>query len=200
MRDAATRRSSLFPAATVLVALSSLLLFSLPQGARLFVYDRQLVLAGEIGRLLTGHLVHFSASHLLYNLAVFMVTGCWIERHGRGRFVLLMALTVAACGLYFLVAAPRMTAYGGLSGLVSACVVYLALQEMSHSRRDRALWAAILLLYTAKVAWEFMTGTAIFAAAEATPFRVVPAVHLIGGLCAATLFYATRAQPSRAHP
>jgi rhomboid family GlyGly-CTERM serine protease len=180
-----------------MVAVGSLLLFFLTDSARLFVYDRDRVLAGEFWRLITGHAVHFSWSHLGYNLALFAVTGWWLEYRDRLQFVWLLTLTVLVSGLYFLVIMPDMAIYGGLSGLVSATVVYLSLCEIRYNRDTRLIWALILLLFAGKVGFELFTGDAVFVSPDITPFRVVPAVHIIGGLVAVMLFYLVQQYRSR---
>ena len=188
MIAAADCRKAAFPAVTFLVAAGSLVLFLLPDATHSFVYDRDLVLAGETWRLITGHAVHLSESHAAYNLILFAVAGSRLERWTGPRYAWLIGLTVLAGGLYFLVFMPEMARYGGLSGVVSAVVVYLCLQKMRQGGFVRAVWAAILLLFVAKIGYEILIGQAVFAAPDTTQFDVVPAIHIIGAVVAALLF------------
>lgn len=181
-------RSANLPAVTLLIAAGSLAAALLPEASELLVYDRSRVLTGEVWRLLTGHAVHFSPSHAAWDLAVFAVAGGWFERRDQAAYLRLLALTVAVCGAWFLAAMPDMTRYGGLSGLASAAVVSLALQGIRHGGHVRPLWAAVLLLFAAKLAYELMMGTAVFAATGTVRFEVVPASHVIGALAAITLY------------
>lgn len=173
-----------FPVVTVAVAAGSLALFLLPGAADLFVYDRARVLDGEIWRLVTGHAVHFSPSHAGWNIALFAVAGAWLERAHRARYLWLIGVTVLASSLWFLAAMPEMTRYGGLSGVVSAMVVFLSLSEMRRGGFARAIWVTILLLFAAKIGYEIVIGAALFAAPGATPFQVAPAAHIIGAAVA----------------
>ena len=193
-----TPKAAGFPVVTLLVAAGGLALMVLPDAAALFVYDRDRVLAGEVWRLATGHAVHFSWSHAGWNLAVFSVVGVWLERRDRARYSWLIALTALVSGLWFLVALPDMARYGGLSGLVSAMVVYLGLTETRQPGPARAIWAIILLLLAAKIGYENLIGQAVFAAPDAIPFQVVPAAHIVGAVIAVILFLASR--PPRSVP
>ena len=137
---------------------------------------------------MTGHAVHFSWTHAGYNLALFSVAGVWLEGRDRARYLWLIALTALAGSLYFLVALPDMARYAGLSGVVSALVVYLSLTGMRQGGPDRALWAAALLLLAAKIGNELLTGQTLFATPTAIPFEVVPAAHIIGAAVAVVMF------------
>ena len=147
------------------------------------------MLTGEIWRLVTGHAVHFSWSHAAYNVALFSVTGGWIEIQNRSQYLWLITLTVLVSGLYFLIMMPDMARYGGLSGLVSAIVVYLSLYGIRYYRHARLIWYAILLLFAVKVSYQIMIRGSIFVSQEIIPFEVVPSVHIAGGLIVAILFY-----------
>ncbi|MBE9556287.1 MAG: rhombosortase [Proteobacteria bacterium] len=173
-----------FPVVTLLVAAGGLALMLLPDIAHMLVYDRERVLAGEVWRLATGHAVHFSWSHAAWNLTVFSVVGVWLERRDGARYLWLIAVMALASGLWFLTVLPDMARYGGLSGLISAMVVYLALTELRQPGPTRAIWATILLLFVAKLVYELLSGQAIFVAPDAIPFQVAPAAHIVGAVVA----------------
>lgn len=178
-----------FPVFTFLLVTGSLCLFLLPERAHLFVYDRNRVLTGDIWRLFTGHLVHFSWSHIAYNIVLLAFAGSWLERMNRSQYLWLVTLTVMASSLYFLIMLPDQERYGGLSGLASATVVYLSLYEIRYRRNARLIWYAVLILFAVKVGYEIMLREAIFASPDSIPFEVVPSVHVAGGLIAAIMFY-----------
>lgn len=190
MAAAAADSKAGFPAVTLLVAAGGLALTLLPDTTHLLIYDRERVLAGEVWRLATGHAVHLSWTHAAWNLMAFSVVGAWLERRYRVPYLWLIALTPLVCGPYFLIALPDMARYGGLSGLVSAGVVYLGLTEMRQPGPVRAIWATILLLFAAKVGYELQIGQPLFAASDATSFTVAPAAHIVGAAVAVMLFLA----------
>lgn len=192
MTAAADRNKARRPVATHLVAAAALAVFMSPAATQWLVYDRDRVLAGQVWRLLTGHIVHLSASHLFYNLLVFVVAGIWIERRHRLAYLLLISLTVVTSSLYFLIVMPQMARYGGLSGVVSAMIVYVSLQEIGKGGIPRVIWMTVLALFLAKSGYEILYGQAVFASSNSIPIAVVPAVHVIGAI-AAILPFSTRA-------
>lgn len=162
----------------VLVGIS-LLSYAIPLLENRFVYERDLVGSGEIWRLISGNWVHFSLDHLLYNLLIVGVCGVWLEiREPRG-FRLLSLITMLGVGLYSYHFLPEMVQYGGLSGLATALVVYLALDELRADPPYKPVWLVLLVLVGGKVAFEAASGTALFVTATHS-FEVVPAVHMVG--------------------
>lgn len=182
------RQNAGFPSITLIVLLVSLLLFLIPELTILTVYNREELLQGNIWRLMTGHFVHFSWSHLGFNLGVFAVAGYLLERRHRGAYLWLIILTILASSLYFLIFIPDMTRYGGLSGLVSAMVVYIALCEIHAKVRLYYLWVLILVLFLFKVGYEIFSGDTVFASGGVSDFIVVPAAHIIGAVIAVLVF------------
>lgn len=180
--------SSKFPGFTLLVVLVSLVFYLTPVTTSWVIYDRELLLQGQIWRLFTGHLVHFSWRHLLFNLSAFAVLGCLLEFRNRGLLLWLITLTALVSSLYFLLFMPEMTKYGGLSGLVSAAVVYLSLSEIRKKTRVRFIWMLILLLFLAKVCYEVYIGEAVFASGNNPDFIVVPSAHIVGAFMAVFIY------------
>jgi len=176
------------PAITLIVVLGSLAFFLVPELTFWTVYDRVQLLHGDIWRLITGHLVHFSWSHLVFNLGVFAVAGYLLERRHRDAYLWLIILTTLTSSLYFLLFIPDMTRYGGLSGLVSAMVVYLSLSEIRAKVGPYYIWVLILVLFLFKVGYEVFSGDAVFASGGDSDFVVVPAAHIIGAVIAVLIY------------
>ena len=64
-------------------------------------YDRAGILGGEAWRLLSGHMVHASPTHLVWDVAGLLAVGLLFEEPLGTRYwtaLLVSALTVAACG------------------------------------------------------------------------------------------------------
>ena len=73
-----------WPWATALIAALAIVAFAWPAVQSTWLIDRVAVQRGELWRWWTGQLVHFGASHLGWNLAVFIVAGGWLERVDAG--------------------------------------------------------------------------------------------------------------------
>jgi len=153
------------------------------QGA--LAWDRAGIRHWEIWRLWTGHLVHFSAVHLAWNLVLIAAAGIWIECAGfrGGRW--LFALAPPCIGIALLAGDPRLDVYGGLSGLATACVVFACVSELSGGGALKALWWSVLAAIAAKIGWEFFSGSSLFAHFDGASVRPVPLSHLAGACVAA---------------
>jgi rhomboid family GlyGly-CTERM serine protease len=144
------------------------------------------VLAGEWWRLWTGHTVHFSGSHLLWNLAVFVPSAAWLERlDARGARVYLVVAPVVI-GMLLLAGDPTLLRYGGLSGLATGTLVFLASLQLSRRdpREPAWFWLAVLGLVAAKLVVEQVTKAPLLVS-DLGEVRTVPLAHLGGAGCAA---------------
>ena len=169
--------------------------FAWPRLAEAFIYGRAEILSGQAWRLWTGHLVHYSASHLTWDLAVFLAAGLWLERIAprlaRG-FYLLAPPAISGALLW---GEPALERYAGLSGLAAGLLVLLALVQLQPGTREpRWFWLAVLALVAVKVGVETTTQTPLLARFDAG-VRVVPLAHLAGIACAVAAFLVSRIRP-----
>lgn len=168
-----------FPWMTVaLVALCSIL-----DGDAL-QYER----SGEAWRLLTGQMVHWTVRMAVSDLGMLLGLGAWLEIRGDRR------LAAVALGLGALLTAvaihlsPDLSFYRGSSGMASALFVLAAFRIAgSPDPWTRTLAVSSVALFLAKAAFETLSGQALFAGPLPEGVRVVPFVHLMGGLAGAAL-------------
>ena len=150
--------------------------------ATVLLYDRGAILGGEIWRLITGPLVHFSGDHLFFNALLFAAAGFLIER----RHTLLFA--------HLCLARPSR----GVSAFFFCRREYRFSEGSRASRpwpsfsspwkrpaggpRGSLLWIAVLALTAGKDDRGVDPGGAAFR----RPGSVcdVPSVHIAGGLVA----------------
>lgn len=180
------------PVVTGLVVAGALGAYAAPDLASWLIYDRGAILSGEVWRLVTGSWVHFSRSHLLYDLVAFGIAGAVIERRGYARFALLCALSALSIGLALLALVPDLAYYGGLSGVAFGALVYLALHALREEGPGRWLAAAVLGLAAGKVLLEATTGRFAVVAPGAAPFVPAPLAHLAGAAAALGVFCGSR--------
>jgi rhomboid family GlyGly-CTERM serine protease len=156
--------------------------------SEILVYDRRAILGGELWRLCTAPLVHFSPGHLLWNLSVFGAAGWMIEASGYRGFWRVCGWAAGVPGLIFLFAIPDLARYGGLSGPATGAVVYLCLFRIKDVGRSRSVWGAMLFMTAAKIMAEWGADTALFVDARNASFRVLPGAHALGFLSAVLVF------------
>jgi rhomboid family GlyGly-CTERM serine protease len=128
-------------------------------------FDRHAILHGELWRLVTANLVHWSIEHFLLDAGAFLVVGCLYERYfGRGYPWMLLACGLAVgCGVFAM--APELATYRGLSGVDSGQFAAALCVEAGLARRERIRWlwlAPVAALFGAKILWEIGTGRMFF--------------------------------------
>ena len=184
----------LVPGILVLGAL--ILLLAGDAGREWLRFDRSGIAAGELWRLLTGHLVHLGISHTVLNLAGLVLVWFLVGRaYTWKQWLWIMAGSIAAIDLGLWFGAPSLEWYVGLSGLLHGMLAAGIVAGLV----DRSGEAAILALVVAgKLAWEQLAGP--LPGSEGTSGgAVIVDAHLygvIGGtLVAAALIRAGRRAP-----
>ena len=172
------RRPRKIPWITLLLSTAAVALYLLPWAAAVFIFDRSALDQGQLWRLLTGHLVHLSAAHLIVDAAAFGIVAGAIERAGRPLGSLLFALT-AGIGLFLWWRLPQMAVYGGLSGIGYGLLIYATLTLpgiRSRWRRPAQIAASMVAL---KVFLEIGMQTA-WSPMPAQGFVPLPQSHAAG--------------------
>jgi rhomboid family GlyGly-CTERM serine protease len=147
-------------------------------------YDRARVAAGEVWRLLTGQMVHWTARMAAFDLGMLLGLGIWLEVRGDRRLMsAALALGGALTALAVHALSPDLLAYRGSSGVASALFVLAAVRiAKSPEPLPRALAITAVALFLAKAAFETLAGQTLFAGPLPPGVQVVPLVHLLGGL------------------
>lgn len=162
-------------------------------------YDRAAVLAGEVWRLVTGHLVHADAMHLGWNLLGVLIVGYLFARdYTWPQWLLVLGTSTVAINLGFLLLERDLGWYVGFSGVLHGCMA-AGLVAWLRGRRDAATWI-VAALFAAKLGWEQAIGPLPFTAASLS-LPVVYEAHsygAVGGLLAGLALAARR--PPRPAP
>jgi rhomboid family GlyGly-CTERM serine protease len=159
-----------------------------PPLGSIFVYDRAAILRGEVWRLLTGNLVHFSAGHLCYDMLALGMAGFVIEYRGYRHFGALFGLAAVAIGGALFLCQPETMFYGGASGLATAAVTFLALRGLSENGLWLKISAVALVTVVVKIIAEFATGQSLLLTASAGELISCPLSHLAGAAAALVIF------------
>ncbi len=181
-----------FPVATLVISAVAGLIFCFPVMNGWFLYNRELILHGQVWRAWTGHIVHYSPSHFIWNLIIFIAAGCWLEmiRPKSTRWFYVACPAVISASL--LVGEPSMERYAGLSGLASGVLIFLAFVQLSENNAEPTwLWVAVFGLVAVKIALETVTGAPLLVH-DFAGFRVVPLAHISGAMCGLIAWAITR--------
>lgn len=180
--------SARLPVRTLAISAAALLVHFVPGLSTLLIYDRAAISHGELWRLLTGNLVHLSDAHLAGDVSAFLIAGAIIEQRGYRHFMTLCVSAAALIGVAIYLFEPALQFYGGLSGVVTAAVMYLCLQGMTEQGSWRWLCAAMLAGLSAKLCIELVWGKSLLLAFSTGNFVPVPLSHMTGAGAAAILF------------
>ena len=157
----------------------------LPAGAESLELRREL-LGAEPWRLVTGHLVHWSLDHMVWDVLTFLGIAVLCERISRCDLAWVLALATPAISLAVLALRPELPVYRGLSGLDVALFALLAGQLRGW------LGAGLGAAVAGKVLYEFATGSALFVTTPPGGVVLVPEAHLAGAAVAALYIACTR--------
>jgi rhomboid family GlyGly-CTERM serine protease len=156
-------------------------------------YNRAQILHGEWWRLLTGHWIHFSASHLFWDLAILVPAGGLLERRNPAALRWTILFSPLAISLVLLVFDPTMAIYAGISGVAAGALVALAVHGLRTEPATRCVWLAVLALLGLKVVLETSRGgQPLNPGLAAQGVRSVPLAHVVGAAVGASAVLLSR--------
>jgi rhomboid family GlyGly-CTERM serine protease len=152
-------------------------------------------LGGEAHRLLTGHLVHYSARHFAMTLGTLALLAVALERRRPGVALRTLLGSTLALGPLLLLD-TRTELYGGLSGQASALFAALIVTLLRAGCAGLGQKRIVTLAgagFLAKLIYETFAGVPLFM--EQGLLVPYPAAHLVGALAGAVLALPGPARP-----
>ena len=150
-----------------------------PLGA-LFIFDRGAIANGELWRMLTGHLVHYTDSHLIADLIVLLPAMVLVELESRKDLLRVLMVSAAAIGMAVFFLEPILLRYAGASGISLALVTYVALRGLAGSRRWRKVCMVVLVVVGLKLIAETVFGWRWLDWGAGSGIVTVTLAHLVG--------------------
>jgi hypothetical protein len=139
--------------------------------------------SAEPWRLLTGQMVHWTPRMAFFDLGMLLGLGAWLEIRGDRRLAAISLPLGAVLTAVAIHLSPDLLVYRGSSGVASTLFVLAAFRIADSSDpHTRALAFTTVALFLGKAAFESITGRTLFAGELPDGVRVVPLVHLLGGL------------------
>ncbi|MDD4891180.1 MAG: rhombosortase [Phycisphaerae bacterium] len=157
-------------------------------------FDRQAVAHGQLWRLATCNLVHYSAGHFWIDLLPWMLVGLLFERRLGRAWPISTGVAMAAIGLAVWLLLPGVTTYRGWSGLCNTAMalgLFAAWKDAGPGTGPRTARLAgitsrvtillVAIAWLAKISFEAFTGVPTFAHAQFGEMgTMVPLAHWVG--------------------
>ncbi len=171
--------------ATIAFSAAAVAVYLLPRAGTSLEYSRHALAGGEFWRFITSHWTHYTFDHFFWDLLAFVWLGAFCEKWDRKSYLICTvgsALAVSGCVHIFM---PELFHYRGLSGIDSALFGLLAASRLKRAAK-RAEWrrclilGACLSLFASKVAYETISGSALFVNGAEAGLVPVPLAHAVG--------------------
>lgn len=153
--------------------------------------------AGNWHALWTGHLLHYTLEHYLWDALMFVVFAGLLWREERWRLWLWLFHTAPFISFWVFAVEPQITEYRGLSALDTMLFTRFCLGvSVSNQGWDRWLfgWLPLAGLFS-KIIYELTTGSAIFVADLGEGVVPLPSAHL-AGLVVGVMWFLLTINPS----
>jgi len=149
-----------------------------PAAVAALQFDRPAIAGGQLWRLMTGHLVHWSWLHLTADAAAMM--GLLYVARGRPLAVPVVLAAGLAVGAAVYLWAPDIMLYRGLSGMNFALLGWVLMTLAPGDTRRAVACMALLAAVVGKVAFEMATGTSPLPHSLPDGVAVVGIAHAAG--------------------
>lgn len=170
---------------SVLLVGCALLAFVVPGANEVLQLDFARVAEGELWRIVTGHWTHFGASHLVWDLLMFVILAIACEVKAGKWFGPAVGLMTVFCSAAVAITCSHITIFRGLSGLDTGLFTWFVASQVGASalRKDctsGVLYFAMLVGLLGKLAFEAITGGTLFV--EEGDFQPLVQVHIAGAI------------------
>lgn len=176
----------------LLFAVPAVVIAFAPARHELLLLDRDVLASGQIWRLWSGHWMHFSTSHLVWNLVVLLAAGTWLERLRPGLLLRQVVVAAPLISVTIMIFEPALRRYGGLSGLATGVTVLLSLHHLRLATPARPIWIGVLALVATKSIHDALSPGSLLIDFAHAAIQPSTTAHLAGAGVAVLLDAGTR--------
>jgi rhomboid family GlyGly-CTERM serine protease len=183
-----------------MIVAGACLLFALaPESLiRYLACDRAGVDQGQIWRLWTGHITHFSPRHAVLDALMLLIVGVIAEREfGSRRIAHLLFAGAPLISIAMLIASPDLTQYRGASAIAVILATVAGMSLWRSRPKSRVALSLLAIGLAAKIAFDAV-GASVTLAELPDQVRVAWQGHLLGGMLGGVCYFVIgRAQAER---
>jgi len=131
----------------------------------LMEFDRSLILKGEIWRLFTCHLVHWSPAHFYLDGIVFIFQGITFEQKTGNKYWKVLIFSAIIISSALLIFRNDLIYYRGISGLINTQLVLgagLFIFDRTLSKNIRGMFVICFTIHMAKIVYETLNRAPLF--------------------------------------
>ena len=170
---------------TLGLSVLALIVFAFPELAGLLEYDTSKFPSVQPLQWLGCHLLHWTSSHLFWDLGMFALLGGICERISPKRTGALLLIAALVIPVAVAITNPDLGTYRGLSGLDTALFSMATICLGVERLRDKdtggvLLYVGLFFGMALKIYSEVLTGSTMFV--ESSQFTPVPVAHVAGAL------------------
>lgn len=170
------------------ISLLSIVVTLSPNGLIRLCFDRLAIEQGEWWRLITGHLVHSSYNHLLWDVLAFFCIAAYVELKSIKLLWISLIGGFVAVNLLLLSSWSGLSLYCGLSGMLFAP---LTLALWLNWQRSTGIYAvAPVIICAGKLVWEISQSNTFFVTSGWPAYPLAHVAGVVGGLAVCILIYA----------
>ncbi len=168
---------------TIIISLLAVLIHFVPTLSESLQTDFVALSDGQWWRIWTGHLTHFDAGHLFWDLLMFIGLAGACEHRCPRQILPGILLMAAAITFAVRLLAPEVSSYRGLSGIDTGLFVWFAGMRLRQSLTDRdhvgmLLWLVPCVGLIGKLVYEAVSGQTLFV--DSADFLPLVESHLAG--------------------
>jgi rhomboid family GlyGly-CTERM serine protease len=151
-------------------------------------FDRDAIRNGEIWRLVTGHLTHWTFDQFFWDTVTFAFLAPLCAFRSQKRFLTTIGISSLLISATVWICHPEIVFYRGLSGIDSALFALLAVSILKESLADRdwpyfIIGCGLTAGFLGKTVFELATGSTLFVDSQAVNTLCV--AHVVGVLVGA---------------
>lgn len=165
------------------VGVAAVITSLIPGLGEFLAWRRDLPWFSRLSGVLTGHLVHWSTDHLIWDVVAFFALAAAAIALAPGRVVPCLLVSAVMIPLEISWFRPELLSYRGLSGLDAGLFGLVLSILWQGNKTEKVLSGLAVAGLFAKVTYELVTGDTLFVNRSEGGFIPAASAHLMGALC-----------------
>jgi rhomboid family GlyGly-CTERM serine protease len=146
----------------------------------LLAFDKAMISAGEVWRIITGHFIHYDLDHVFWDVLAFTILGTIIEKEHSRHLIASLLVSLLFVSVWLFVVESQLSLYYGLSGALNGWLAIAVLTKWEQFKERRYL--LILFATLLKIAYEVCVQRPLFVTSDIVTIPSSHVAGILGGL------------------